>query len=386
MRLDKQLGDIVGKYQPIQTIADNPNFKDQLSDVLILADAAEKCPPPFGIILATMLRLIASAMLAVAVLDEYAADMKQPKRRYRRGGGAGPKVVLPQGDPLELFKIPEKQPPLALEGEDFVGATNPNWSDAERIRALERASLHEYLHQDDEPVPAAIREALIIARLLRDQLAATFPEPGQAPQDHLPLDMQKTRDENIDIYDSARKATAVAKESPGYAQAATRDRLLENREQRESDMRDIQNLPQNFQEERAPKQILLDQLEAMQVSKLNQAEQDSPPACPTPAPYTPPIGTEVIDPVEYLRNARENPLSYTPVAFREHARYIPTAAWAAMAAQSAPSATSAPQGGVKVTIERILPPPTHLADEDFRRCMQREIDQIIETFDTGVRG
>ena len=31
-------------------------------------------------------------------------------------------------------------------------------------------------------------------------------------------------------------------------------------------------------------------------------------------------------------------------------------------------------------------PPTRLADEDFRRCMQREIDQIVETFDTGVRG
>ena len=279
------------------------------------------------------------------------------------------------------FGDPPRKPPIPpLEGEGAVSEANPNWSDAENITMLEKSSINAYLHEYDD---ATIRDKRLNSRGAQEELFATFPPQENSVLDHLPLDMQKTKDENLAIYGNAYAANRAAIESPGYAQAATRDRLLENREQRESDMQSIQSLPHNFQEERASRQILLDQLEAMQESKLNQAEQDSPPARPTPAPYTPPIGTEVIDPVEYLRNARENPLSYTPVAFREHARYIPTAAWAA---QSAPSATSAPQGGVKVTIERILPPPTHLADEDFRRCMQREIDQIIETFDTGVRG
>ena len=174
------------------------------------------------------------------------------------------------------------------------------------------------------------------------------------------------------LAEAVHAANKAARESPGYTQAAIRDKLLSNRELREH--REYMD-PGNADGDPFSRQHHLDVEEQ---NRENASSKSEKPA------YTRPIGTEVIDPVEYLRNARENPLSYTPVTFREPARYIPTAAWAAMAAQSA-AGPAAGSSNVTVTIKRILPPPTHLADEDFRRCMQREIDQIVETFDTGVR-
>ena len=104
--------------------------------------------------------------------------------------------------------------------------------------------------------------------------------------------------------------------------------------------------------------------------------------------YPPRLDTEYIDPVAYWRKMRNSPQLKEPPKYRYAGPFtgLSPAAVAAMVAQSAPSAASAPQSGASVLIKRILPPPTHLADEDFRRCMQREIDQSVDTFDTGVRG
>ena len=217
-----------------------------------------------------------------------------------------------------------------------------------------------------------------------------LPKPGETPLDYLPPDMRKTKSENEAIIDAALAANEAARESSGYTQAAIRDKHLNNREDGEAIERAKQDL--SSAQERAEAFRWVDFADDDARKRERAANLTERPATPLsrnkrlagnrPKPaYTPPLGTEVIDPVSYLRDARENPLSYTPVTFREPARYIPTAAWAAMAAQPA-----AGEPNVTVTIERILPPPTHLADEDFRRCMQREIDQIVETFDTGVRG
>ena len=121
--------------------------------------------------------------------------------------------------------------------------------------------------------------------------------------------------------------------------------------------------------------------DALQERKANQAEQGAAPAR-TRARQ---LGVEYIDPVSYLRDMRENPPTFNPVSFRDPAHYIPTAAWAAMAASSA-AQPAAGTPNVKVIIEKIHEPPTRLADEDFRRCMQREINMIVNTFDTGMRG
>ena len=56
-----------------------------------------------------------------------------------------------------------------------------------------------------------------------------------------------------------------------------------------------------------------------------------------------------------------------------------------MPASALPAAQASPQN-IQVTIDNVSTPPTRLADADFKRCMQREINQIVTTFDTGMRG
>ena len=216
----------------------------------------------------------------------------------------------------------------------------------------------------------------------------------------------------------AEIANAAAKESPGYAQAATRDKLLGDREHRERFAQERQQMPQSVRKRLEQRQRSKDLHEAEREDALNKAEippentaqpANTPLVPNIPAPlelrpetgamsgneealtststsYPPRLDAEYIDPAAHWRNVRNSPpleLNFTHL--RDRSSYVPTAAWAAMAAQSA-TASGAGAEGVKVVINHILPPPTHLADEDFRRCMQREIDQIVETFDTGVRG
>ena len=185
---------------------------------------------------------------------------------------------------------------------------------------------------------------------------------------------------------AANAANAAAQQSPGYAQAATRDRLMENRERREYEERIIQKLLPALQAECKQYQDAMEKYDALRERKANQAEQG---AVPSPA-CMPRPGAEYIAPMSYPRDARNSSPQEEKPKYRFAGQFsaISPAAVAAMAAQSAAErqAASAPQGGVKVIIEKIHQPPTHLADEDFRRYMQREIDQIVNNFDSGVRG
>ena len=111
---------------------------------------------------------------------------------------------------------------------------------------------------------------------------------------------------------------------------------------------------------------------------------------PIPAPIptrTPPFGAEVINPTEYLQNMRNSPpLQFTPQEPRSGVSPAVVAAMSMMPPMSAsPGAGALPQN-ITVNINSVPTPPTRLADEDFKRCLQREIDQIVWTFETGVRG
>ena len=214
------------------TIADREDFDDAIKDIFACADAVEKAGGPLGIPIAAMLRLIALTMLAVATLDEIVASRPGFEQRLGRGG-SGPKGPLPEIGPIELLKDPQKLPLPALEGEDFVGETNPNWSDAEHIQALERASLHEHLHKNDEPVPAFTRDKLINSRQDRQNLEGAFPKPGEPLLEHLPPPMQAAKDENLNTYLPAMAANQAADQNPDYHPSLVRDELIGNRENRQ---------------------------------------------------------------------------------------------------------------------------------------------------------
>ena len=209
-------------------------------------------------------------------------------------------------------------------------------------------------------------------------------QPGETPHDSYGIDQTIPHAINHEPTlkaIAANAANTAAQQSPGYAQAAIRDRLMENRARQEYEAQIIEKLLPASQTEREQYQGAMEGYDALQERKANQAEQGAAPAR-TRARQ---LGVEYIDPVSYLRDMRENPPTFNPVSFRDPAHYIPTAAWAAMAASSA-AQPAAGTPNVKVIIEKIHEPPTRLADEDFRRCMQREINMIVNTFDTGMRG
>ena len=264
-------------------------------------------------------------------------------------------------------------------------------------------ALQEYEARRAEPdgLVAAVLDAIkgIVARR---RLAGNLPKPGQSPHDHLPEVMDKTKDEILAIYAAAEKANAAARESYGHAQAATRDRLLADREYREEMEQRTQELFPVLREVREDLKEDLESIpatiEAERENALNKAEKNdpaqpksklSPNAATIPAAYPPRLDTEYIAPVSHLRDPRNFPQPKEAPKYRYAGPFTamtPGAMALMLARESAAAQPAAVEPNVTVTIERILPPPTHLADEDFRRCMQREIDKLVNDFDTGVRG
>ena len=220
--------------------------------------------------------------------------------------------------------------------------------DEENLRILEDRAVDNRIS-----MPFA-RDKLMGARTSTDRLTESFPQPGQLPQDHIPLEMQITRDKNLEIYGTANSHEKVAEKPRRVRQTRGGSKGP-----------DITKFRSDPGQDGVP-------------------GPTSPPIfAPTPTPaYTPPASSEFTPPAQ--RSQHPPPKDRFSGPFTG----LSPAAAAALAAPAytPPAAGAAASGAPQVIINGILPPPTRLADEDFKRCLQREIDQIVWTFDTGMRG
>ena len=383
------------------------NFKENIYDVLNQWAYLAAIHPEVSAIIST----VVGPILALSLLDRAASQIKTPlsgtRDTRRGGGGAGSDTSNIEGrmklidiDKEELRRWGQEQ--FAQMYKDGVLTYVPYGGDPDRPLSID---LKPYI---DAGLLRKIMEDFPYAEIL-DYYNRELDEFLKNRDPHSGYGIDQTIPHTIDHEPllkaiAARAATAAAKESYGYAQAATRDKLLADREYRENMEQRMRELLPALQGIRKALQDDLEselaRLEAQREDALNKAEKTDPaqpkgklpPDAPlVPVACPPRLDAEYIDPVSYWRDLRNSPQLKEPPKYRFAGPFTamtPGAMAFMLAAESAAAgpAAGAPQGGARVIIERILPPPTHLADEDFRRCMQREIDKLIIDFDTGVRG
>lgn len=242
-------------------------------------------------------------------------------------------IPYPEIERRELFPWEETNAAKGIAREarggekGLVGMRMALQAQKDKLKALAKAL---------QITPSFLREKFMTEQTNLDGLQSSFPQPGQLPQDHIPLEMQVTRDKNLEIYDAANPREGVVEE------------------------------PRRVRQTRGGSK-------GPDVTKFRSD--------PSPA-YTPPTSSEFILPTERSQN---QPPKYR---FSGPFTALSPAAMAALTApeHTPPAAGAAASGGPQVIINGILPPPTRLADEDFKRCLQREINKLVIDFETGVRG
>ena len=113
------------------------------------------------------------------------------------------------------------------------------------------------------------------------------------------------------------------------------------------------------------------------------------PALTSPPDHTPPAASEFPLPFssQFIPPAERSQSPPPQYRFSGPFTALSPAATAALAtpAYTPPSvAGAAASGAPQVIITGITPPPTRLADAEFKRCLQRELNDIVRNFDTGM--
>ena len=222
-----------------------------------------------------------------------------------------------------------------------------DYYDEENLRIFEERAMHNRIS-----IPFA-GDKLMDAQYSADRLTTSFPQPGQAPQDHIPLEMQVIRDKTMKIYNVANSTEGLAEE-PGRAR----------RTRGGSKGPDVTK----FRSEPIPNDV---------------------PALTSPPAHTPPASSEFPLPFssQFIPPAERSQSPPPQYRFSGPFTALSPAATAALAtpAYTPPSvAGAAASGAPQVIITGITPPPTRLADAEFKRCLQRELNDIVRNFDTGM--
>ena len=150
----KRAGKLATQKRP--TIADREDFRKTIEDLFEAADGLSAAGP-LGAIAAFILRAIALTMFAVAALDEVAESRPGLEKGRSRGGSAIPDAGPPQNEPFGFSKMPKRLSSPVREDENFVGEVKGR-ADAERILAMQDASLQEYLLRSNDPTSAVVKE------------------------------------------------------------------------------------------------------------------------------------------------------------------------------------------------------------------------------------
>ena len=260
-------------------------------------------------------------------------------------------IPYPKIERRELFPWEEtnaakgitREPPGGEKG--LVGMRMALQAHKDKLKALAEAL---------QITPSFLRDKFMTEQTNLEGLESSFPQPGQLPQDHIPIEMQVTRDKNLEIDNAANSREGLVEEPRRIRQTRGGSKGPDTTKFRSDPGQD--DFP---------------------------GPTSAPIFAPTPPPdHTPPASSEFIPPTQRSQNPPPKYRFSGPFSGLSPA----TAAALAAPAYAPPASGAAAPGATQVIIKGILPPPSRLSNADFDCCMQREINQIVTAFDTGMRG